>query len=87
MSDGLDHFDRDELVELHAELWQISIIREQHRDLITQAGFLNSLQRQVILPPRDCRGRHTATIVRSGVEGEATPAGADLQEMVAGHQL
>lgn len=43
MPDGFDHLDGYEFVELHAELRQVPIIREQYRDSITQAGFPNPL--------------------------------------------
>lgn len=74
MPDRLDHFDGDEFVELRGELRQISIVHEQHPDAIAQAGFPNALQCHVILLLRDGRSRYAATIVRSGVDGEATPA-------------
>jgi hypothetical protein len=45
-ADGLDHLDRDELVELAG---QVAVVLEQQRDAVLEPGGGDALARQVVL--------------------------------------
>src|SRR5579863_1125778 len=58
-ANGLDHLDRDELVEAAAE---VAIVREEHRHPLAEPGRRDPLAGQPVLLRRDRRGRHLAAV-------------------------
>ena len=79
-ADGLDHLDRDELVEGPLEL---AVVLQQQRDAVVDAGGADALGGERVLLGGDRRRRHAAAVARGGVDREAAPAGADLEHVVA----
>ena len=80
VADRLDHLDRDQLVERAVE---VAVIPENDLHAVPEpagrdppAGFLQ-------LPAREGGGGDPASVARGGVDGEAPPAAADLDHVVA----
>ena len=83
VADRLDHLDGDQPVELPA---QVAVILLQQGDLPVQPGLPDPLCGQVVLLPGDGGGGDVAAVVSGGMDGEAAPAGADLQQAHAGRE-
>ncbi len=81
MADRLDHLDRHQLVVPAVE---VAVVVEEQRDALGETGVVDALARQRVLLARDRRRRHAAAVVSRGVQREAAPAGADLEQMIAG---
>ncbi len=52
-----------------------------------EPGFGDALGGVVVLGVGDGGGRHPAAVVGRGVDGEAAPAGADLDDVIVGAEL
>ena len=79
VADRFDHLDRNETVEAALE---IAVVLDQQGNAIAEAGGIDALPGEVVLLARDGRGRYPAAVVPRGVQGEAAPAGADLEHVV-----
>jgi hypothetical protein len=83
-SDGFDHFHRDQLV---IGAFESTIVLEEQRNAILQAGFANALLCQHMLFFGDGGGRYAATVLAGGVQGEGTPTRTDFEQMVTRLQV
>ncbi|MNM74089.1 hypothetical protein D3C81_858390 [compost metagenome] len=83
MADGFDHLDRHQFVVFAG---QVAVVLEQQRDAILQTQLFDALRGKRVLLFRQGRGGHAAAIMLRGIQRHAAPAGADLQQMVAGLQ-
>ena len=83
-ADRLDHLERDELVVGAA---QVAVVVEAEVDQVLDAGCAHASSGDVVLLARDRGGRDAAAARGRGVDGEAAPAGADLEHVVARAEL
>src|SRR5260370_32133077 len=79
MADCFDHFDRDGLVELTAE---IAIVLEQHGDSNRESLLRDFFRRVVVLRTGDCSGGYAASVVAGGVNRKAAPSRANFEQMI-----
>src|SRR6266566_349236 len=79
MADRFDHFNRDGLVELTAE---IAIVLEQHCDSIRESLLRDFFRRVVVLRAGDCSGGYAASVVAGGVNRKAAPSRANFEQMI-----
>ena len=77
--DGLDHLDGDE--PLVAAL-EVTIGQAAHGDAIAEPGGRHPGRRDLTLRVRDRRRRDPAAVAFGRVQGEPSPARADLEQMV-----
>jgi len=84
LADGLEHLDRD---DLRVAALDLAVVAEQHLDPIRQACSGHPRAGQLGLGARDGRRRHPAAARGGGVDGEAAPAGADLEQVVGRAQV
>ena len=78
-ADGFHHLDRHELGEPPR---QLAIVVAQHFDTIFETCFGHTRARVLVLFPRNGRGGDPTARLTRGVNGEAAPAAADLEQMV-----
>ncbi len=84
MPDGLDHLDRHQGVVLAV---QIAIVLQQQRDPIRQDPARATRSRaKSYCSLRDGGGGDAAAVVLRRMDGEAAPAGADLEQVLSGLQ-
>ena len=84
-ADRLEHLDADDLVELAG---QLAVVGAQHLD--ARPGLADPrppLADVAVLFVADRRGRHAAAVVGRRPDGEAAPAAADLEHVIAGREL
>ena len=82
--DGFDHLDRDCFVEGAA---QVAVVAVEHADPALEAGGPDPFGRVLVLRRRDGGGGHEASVVLGRVQREPAPAGADLEQPIAGGQV
>ena len=79
VTDGLDHFDRHQLVVAAGE---VAIILQQHGDPVRQSRLLDALPGKVELLTGYGGARHATAVMPCGMHRHATPAGADFQQVI-----
>ncbi|MNI42412.1 hypothetical protein D3C73_967080 [compost metagenome] len=81
--DRLDHLDRNQLVEAPAE---VAVVFAQDGNALLQAKRLDALPGMGVLRLGQRGGGHPTPMAGGGVDCQAAPAGADLEQMVVGAQ-
>ena len=81
---GLDHLDRNELVERTAK---VAVVLEENRDALAQPCVSHTCDRQVVLFAGYRRGGHAASETRRRVDRHAAPTRSHLEQMVVGTKL
>lgn len=79
MADSFDHLDGYQLVVLAL---QVAVILQQQGDAVLQAGFVDAPTGIGELFGRHRGGGYPAAVVACRVNGQAAPAGADLQQVI-----
>ena len=82
-ADRLEHLDRDDGVVLALD---VAVVAQLDVDQVLEAGRADPLAGEVVLLPRDRDGGHPAAELAGGVEGEAAPAGPDLEDVHPGRE-
>ena len=75
-----DHFDRHELVVGAGE---VPVVPQQDRDVFGQTEAGHQVDGVAVLLFANCGGGDLRTELLGGVDGQATPAGSDLDQMVS----
>ena len=83
MPHGLDHLDRDELVE---RTLQRPIVFAEHRNAVCQAGSRHLLPSVFVLLAGDGGRGDAAAVLLCGVKCETAPTRADFQHVVIRRQ-
>ena len=83
-----DHLDRGDLVEAPADYArQIAVVHPENAHAIGKAGRCDLRPDVGVLLPGEGRRRHAAAVDGRHVQGEAAPAAADLDQLVAAGEL
>ena len=81
---GFEHFDGDDLVELAGD---VAVVLHPHFDAVGESGGGDAPHREIVLLLRDGERGDAAAVVLPGVQTPAAPAGADLEDVIAGLQV
>ena len=79
-ADSLEHLDRDDRVVRPGDL---AVVAQLDAHAIRQPGGGNPLSGERVLRRRDRDRRHAAAELAGRIQGEAAPAGADLEHVLA----
>ena len=82
--DRLEHLDRG---KLRVSPGEVSVVVWPHSDEMRESRAGHPLASDLELCVGDRRCRHAAAVAGGGVDGEAAPAAADLEQLVFGREL
>ena len=63
---------------------EVAVVVREHGHAVLESRVLDTPLRELVLALRDRCRRDVAAVVRRRVDGEAAPAGADLEHAIAG---